>query len=62
MTKNVFAKQVSENTYKLVDIYGSSCDRDGNLAYHPVFFSGRAEESEWPIYEEKENKNEHLDR
>ena len=54
--KKVFAKQASEKTFMLVDEYGHACDEDGEIAYHPVFFSGRAEESKWPVYTETENQ------
>jgi hypothetical protein len=54
----IYAKQLSEDTYCLVNERGDSVGLDGDLAHYPYFYNGLAKNSQWPEFLEEQVKDE----
>jgi hypothetical protein len=49
----IYVKQVSEETYCLVNEWGDYVGLDGELAYYPCFYTGLAKNSKFSEFIEK---------
>ena len=49
----IYVKQVDDKTYCLVDKDGNNINLEGRPTYHPFLYAGKAENSGFPVYEEK---------
>ena len=52
----IYAKQLSENQYCLVNEFDTCVGLDGEIVYHPVLRNGKAKDSKYPEFIEDENE------
>ena len=53
MIVKIYVKQVDNKTYFLVDENGNNINLEGKPTYYPFLYAGKAEDSGFPVYEEK---------